>query len=575
MPLELTRNMKHILLSLAVCFLSFFMHYKFFLMHPDPHHDGVMLKPALDVASGATLFRDTFTHYGPIATYFNAIGVKLLGPSLVTIRIVTNFSYALTFALMALALLRFLPVMLALFAVFFQMIMIGGTALPWSSVHANLFMTASFTALVFMKESRYPSLLAGLAGFCCALTFWCRQAVGIGAITAMMSILLVASIFLKKHFTFRDFLSFTAGVILGLGVFLFNFWLSGSYQAWHLQNIVWPKLWEIHMRGVYSKDTLSTHMFSMLIGDVQRLFRTFWTYPAIICLYSFIVSRLSRFSKSIQISATLLLFPVFYGMASYLPKVVGVEGDFGQVVFLLAVFVGVCAFVYSLFREISDDAFRLLLLGGFVAASWLHIYPLPDETHLTWAIVFSFVYLIYLSYVLLNKNLFMTITSFFVFFTPLIMSRTKLIYERLQISTVPLIEGKTSILSGVLLNKNLPISKDDIIDCSIYVESIIRKFPELPILNYTDHALFAALAKNRKMADPYYIWWGWIDFPKFMGFNWNSRLSYIRENHPLIVIHSAFEPQYTEFMKSDDYVLLKQYGDNLVLAHSSLAQKWQ
>ena len=35
----------------------------------DPHHDGIMLKPALDVLSGQVLFRDTFTQYGALTTY--------------------------------------------------------------------------------------------------------------------------------------------------------------------------------------------------------------------------------------------------------------------------------------------------------------------------------------------------------------------------------------------------------------------------------------------------------------------------------------------------------------------------
>ena len=36
------------------------------VLQVDPHHDGVMLKPAFDVAAGQTLFRDTFTQYGAL-----------------------------------------------------------------------------------------------------------------------------------------------------------------------------------------------------------------------------------------------------------------------------------------------------------------------------------------------------------------------------------------------------------------------------------------------------------------------------------------------------------------------------
>jgi hypothetical protein len=35
----------------------------------DGCHDGVMLKPAMDVLSGQVLFRDSMTIYGPLDTY--------------------------------------------------------------------------------------------------------------------------------------------------------------------------------------------------------------------------------------------------------------------------------------------------------------------------------------------------------------------------------------------------------------------------------------------------------------------------------------------------------------------------
>jgi hypothetical protein len=47
----------------------------------DPHHDGIMLKPALDVLAGETLFRDTFSQYGLGTTYMQAAALWLFGPT--------------------------------------------------------------------------------------------------------------------------------------------------------------------------------------------------------------------------------------------------------------------------------------------------------------------------------------------------------------------------------------------------------------------------------------------------------------------------------------------------------------
>ena len=43
----------------------------------DPHHDGIMLKPALVVADGGVIHRDVFSQYGPMASWVHALWVVL------------------------------------------------------------------------------------------------------------------------------------------------------------------------------------------------------------------------------------------------------------------------------------------------------------------------------------------------------------------------------------------------------------------------------------------------------------------------------------------------------------------
>ena len=45
----------------------------------DAHHDGLMLKTAMDVQAGQRLFRDTFTQYGPLTTWIHAGALALWG----------------------------------------------------------------------------------------------------------------------------------------------------------------------------------------------------------------------------------------------------------------------------------------------------------------------------------------------------------------------------------------------------------------------------------------------------------------------------------------------------------------
>ena len=52
----------------------------------DPHHDGIMLRPALVLARGGVIHRDAFSQYGPMAAWVQGIGVLVFGPTLFAIR---------------------------------------------------------------------------------------------------------------------------------------------------------------------------------------------------------------------------------------------------------------------------------------------------------------------------------------------------------------------------------------------------------------------------------------------------------------------------------------------------------
>ena len=58
----------------------------------DAHHDGIMLKPALDVLAGQVLFRDTFTQYGALTTYLQAAALWIQ-PGLLSLRFMTVAAY--------------------------------------------------------------------------------------------------------------------------------------------------------------------------------------------------------------------------------------------------------------------------------------------------------------------------------------------------------------------------------------------------------------------------------------------------------------------------------------------------
>src|SRR5262245_15414059 len=83
--------------------------YPFAFMGVDPYHDGLMLKPALDVLDGQVLYRDTFSPYGAATVYFQAVCLLLFGSTLTVLKVSTVVLYATAAGLFAAVWRSFLP----------------------------------------------------------------------------------------------------------------------------------------------------------------------------------------------------------------------------------------------------------------------------------------------------------------------------------------------------------------------------------------------------------------------------------------------------------------------------------
>ena len=112
----------------------------------DLHHDAVMLKPAIDVAAGKVIFRDTFCQYGALSVWIQALAVKLFGGELIVIQLLTVLFYGGIAVLSDRIFRRFLPFpfRLANLGLFWGMAPFYIVPFhPWSSVYALFFMLLS------------------------------------------------------------------------------------------------------------------------------------------------------------------------------------------------------------------------------------------------------------------------------------------------------------------------------------------------------------------------------------------------------------------------------------------------
>lgn len=240
----------------------------------DPHHDGIMFKPALDVSQGAMVFRDTFTQYGGVTVLLQALALKLFGASMLVIKLQTALMYAIAFFVFWRVWCRLIPSYVA------TLVCVVGTLtspdaiamyLPWSSIYALVFQSlALLWAIRYYELGRARELL--YAGAAAALAFWCRQPVG----AFLAGGLLVALVLIALHtgpnyaqpprpYSLRGVVGsrriarvLEVGVAFGGGLLLVNAlilsWLAtyGALGDWWKQSIVFAQLWSSSAGGGHS-----------------------------------------------------------------------------------------------------------------------------------------------------------------------------------------------------------------------------------------------------------------------------------------------------------------------------------
>ena len=128
----------------------------FAFLSVDLHHAGVMLKPAMDVADGMVIFRDSFNQYGFLTSFIQAAAVKLFGGEVLVINLLTVVFYGLCAVELDRFWSRFLstPFRWLMMGLFWGMAPFYLVPMhPWSSVYALYFMLLGGTLMVRYLDS--------------------------------------------------------------------------------------------------------------------------------------------------------------------------------------------------------------------------------------------------------------------------------------------------------------------------------------------------------------------------------------------------------------------------------------
>ncbi|MCL2404057.1 MAG: glycosyltransferase family 39 protein [Defluviitaleaceae bacterium] len=366
-------------IALMLAFLMYAISSQFSSLGIDFHHDGIILKPAIDVLNGQVLFRDTFTQYGAFLTFLQAITMAIFGAELLIIRLQTAFMYAVTVFFIYKCWRYFLPTGVTIVS---SLLFIGMAhffvrpQFPWSSVYAMALVSIVIFLLFKFIESKnhYYVLFAGIVS---ALAFYTRQPVGIVLFIAILFLLVNYGLFtfgeiknIKKYV-----FNFLLGFFIVYLIFSLYFLITGAFYDWFAQSLRFAFFFGFG--GQFG--TIQNLMLDLFFGG-HWTFRgaeisMIWVIMPVVCIFLFFNFYAGRFvirNMRIKIRGfashkdMMLLFFVVIGIASwhqYYPV-----ACISHAYWANGIMIGI--FVYTVWDAFGDAAVRrkaiLLIMVLFV-----------------------------------------------------------------------------------------------------------------------------------------------------------------------------------------------------------------
>lgn len=456
----------------------------------DPHHDGIMLKPALDMIAGKVLFKESFAQYGILTTIIQALALKIFGSYLITIRLLTAFFYSLISLLLYFIYKRFLPRFLLIVSLFIWLFMAPYylvTFLPWSSVYSLFFqLLVVYLFILFLENKSFKYFIFG--SIVTAIIFWFRQSVGL--FTSLAVIVYFIYLFITKRIekqVLKTYLLYYFSICLSVSfIFILYLFLNHSLNDWFKQSILLLFVW-----GANYSDGFGFLNFinSMLV-----------IYPL---------------TPSISLIPIWLLLPL-------------------SIIILQII-------------HFKNKILSFVICVSL--ASWLQYYPITCSRHEYWGatpMIPLFCLLIYqlcgrftLSQWTIPKNLVKYVTLLIIIFCffPDISAR---IYQGLSalnknyqyVERPRVLKGMKLSIAEAKFYQNL---SDEFAD-------YFKRNPKGNIVNNTPDPLYLTFDVRIKNIQPMYASWPIVSNSIYPNFT-NTLNTYIKKNRPLVIVYKGKKPQ--------------------------------
>ncbi len=466
----------------------------------DGHHDGIMLKPSLDVSRGLILFKDTFNQYGALTIFLQALAINVFGEYLIVIRLLTAFFYSITALVIWKTWSELLPrylVWLTVFLYIFLAPYFFWTFIPSPSVYALFFQILSiyFLSKFLINEDNKYLIISGIST---SIAFWCKQPVGMFLFFAILGYFTFVGIFERKcketlRRLFYYTLSYLSVSLFMMLILLFN----GAIQDWWIQSIEYAYMFVQNSGGIEIKKIISC------LFPTRPENRVFLVMPSI---------SLLLFIK-ITIEAILL-------------------------------------------RGKLDNKNKFLLLIAITSmASWLQYYPVTSYWHRYWGsipMIGLTVYFIHSLFIKRSRIFACTIVVFiiFVIFGKAVNRRMTIGYAKITQEY----EKYETIKEPVILS-GMQVSREESLfyrELDSYMKNFLEHNPSSYIINLTPDALWVTLGGNRKNFHKMYVNWQDIietKYPEYETLVINNKkkalfLSNIQRDFPHWILIRSLRPAF-------------------------------
>lgn len=463
-------------------FLTFAVAGYFSTLGIDPHHDGIMLKPAIDFAEGKILFKESFTQYGALTTILQGVSLILFGKYLIVIKLLTALFYSLIAALLYLIWKNVIPRYLALISCLIWLLLAPYFVYPflaWSSVYALFFqMLSLYLLILFIKK--YKKCLLFMSGFSAALCFWCRQPVGIFLICAITIFVIIYCLYNRVYLESKiiTIASPIFGFIVCTSLFIFWLLINSAIYDWYLQSI----------KAVYVY-ALSSGIDSFPTGSTGST-----------------GSTISTGSTGIFKIITNVFFPFYVGRIQATAQIALVRIVWTIIPIInIIIFLALIKSLKSNQRNPNNEIIAAILIISF--ASLLQNYPVPCIRHMYWAETPMIGMVIYWYREIINKKSankksILLILLIFITFSPDMIFRVYQGYEKIKKYNVsfeypPVLLGIKSYSDDVALQKEI-------------AEKMLKyynKSGSAGMINLTGDALYLTYIKDNNYFHKIYINW--------------------------------------------------------------------